>query len=309
MAIGTTAAILGAAAIGGGTALIGGAQQSRAADRSARAVQNASDQSSATQRYIFDTTRSDTATQRAAGNAATAQLARLMNLNLGPAQAQQPGQPQVLPAAPGNALQNGPATLNGGKSGMGPMYVRANDLPGPTIMGEGGQTYGGVQSGISGGALTSGRTGQTQTLGGGVNPSSPGSTTPAEPQSQTAWLRSLPGYQFNFDEGARAANHSLASRGQLFSGDAGRELTRYGQNYGDRIYNQERNALFSLAGLGQVSQGQANSAGQNYANNQTAINTNNANALGSSYQNSANAWTNALGGVAGAGMWGLNQLR
>lgn len=290
------------AIIGGGVALAGGAMQSRAANRSAQATRNASDQSSATQRYIFDTIRGDTATQRAAGNAATSQLARLMNLNIGPQQS--PGQqPQVLPRQ-----GNGPATLNGGKNGLGPMYVRGNELPGPTVLNETGQTYGGNQSYTGGGSLTSGVTGQTQVPGNALNPTGP-ATTPATPQSQTDWLRDLPGYQFNFDEGARALNHGLATGGRLFSGDAGREAIRYGQNYGDRIYNQERNALFSLAGLGQVSQGQSNAAGQNYANNQTAINMNTSNALGSSYQNSANAWTNALGGAGGAAMWGLGQFR
>lgn len=274
MAIGTTAAILGAAAIGGGTALASGAMQSRAADKSAQAVQQATDKSDATNRYIFDQIRADTAVQRGYGDAATRQIGSLMGLSL-------PGaQPQGQAAQYGNALR------------------------------EGG--YPGLEA-RTGGGLTSGRTGQTQTLPGNalsptVGTGQVGQAQPVPAQSPTDWLRNTPGYEFNFKEGMRGLNTGLASQGRLFSGDAGREAIRYGQNYGDRIYNQERNALFNLAGMGQVSQGQSQQAGQNYANNSANLNMNNANARASSYQNSANAWTNALGGAAGAGLWAMGRF-
>lgn len=281
MAIGTTAAILGAAAIGGGTALASGAMQSKAAKQSAQAVQNATDTSAATQKYIFDTIRNDTATQRQAGDAATRQIAAIMGLNLNPAA-------QPAAQAPQNALRPIPGGLFGQEQpGLG-----------------GGMRL--AQNGRTLNALSSPTVGTTQYGQSQQVPSTTSTTTPA--QSPTDWLRNTPGYQFNLDEGMRALNTGLASRGQLFSGDAGREAIRFGQNYGDRIFNQERNALFNLAGMGQVSQGQSNQAGQSYANNMTNLNMNNANALASSYQNSANAWSNALGGAAGAGLWALGKF-
>jgi len=124
----------------------------------------------------------------------------------------------------------------------------------------------------------------------------------------TDWLRSTPGYQFNFDEGARAMNTRLAGQGRLQSGDASREAIRYGQNYGDRIYGDQYNRLASIAGAGQVASSANQQAGQNYANQQTNLNMNNANARASSYQSGANAWTNALGGVAGSATWALGQM-
>lgn len=281
MAIGTTAAILGAAAIGGGTALASGAMQSKAADKSAQAVQQATDKSDATNRYIFDTIRNDTAVQRGYGDAATRQIGALMGLSL-------PG--QVGQAQPQMAGQ-------GFGTGQYGNALRVSD---------GG--YPGLDARM-GGSLTSGVTGQTQnalspTLGTGQV----GQAQPVPSQSPTDWLRNTPGYQFNYDQGMRSLNTGLASQGRLFSGDAGREAIRYGSNYNDGIYNQERNALFNLAGMGQVSQGQSQQAGQNYANNSANLNMNNANARASSYQNSANAWTNALGGAAGAGMWALGKF-
>lgn len=283
MAIGTTAAILGAAAIGGGTALASGAMQSKAAKQSAQAVQNATDTSAATQKYIFDTIRSDTATQRQAGDAATRQIAAIMGLNLNPTQAQ----PQTQ-TRPGNAMgfvaQNGSRFDGGEYPSLGGGMIRPQMAT--------------AQNALSPQSVSTTQYGQAQQVP---------ANAPAS-QSPTDWLRNTPGYQFNYDEGMRALNTGLASRGQLFSGDAGREAIRYGQNNGDRIYNQERNALFNLAGMGQVSQGQSNQAGQSYANNMSNLNMNNANALASSYQNSANAWSNALGGAAGAGLWALGKF-
>lgn len=272
--------MVASAIIGGGTALAGGALQSKAAKKTAQATQQASDQSAATQRYIFDTARADNAVRQQAGDAATRLMSQIMGLNMGPAA--QPAQ-----AGGGNALTYPGLAARTGTA----QYGR--------------------------GALTSGVTGQTQTIGtgqygagqqvpSGGNALTPGATA-AQPFNVTDWLRSTPGYQFNFDEGQRSMAASQAARGGLLSGDAGREAIRYGQNYGDRIYGDQFNRLAGMAGMGQTASGQNQQAGSNFANAMTNINSNNANALGSSYQNSANAWTNALGGVGGAAMWGLGK--
>lgn len=131
-------------------------------------------------------------------------------------------------------------------------------------------------------------------------------------QTTTDWLRSTPGYDVNFKEGQRAQNASLASRGGLLSGDAGRAAIQYGQDYGNRIFNQERNALQSIAGLGQSATAQGNAAGAQQASaGQNAL-FQNAGNLSSSYQNKADAtsgfWgtmsgtfgSNALAGMAGS---------
>lgn len=283
--------------------------QSKAAKKSAGAIQAGSDRSSETNRYIFDTIRNDTGTQRQAGDAATRRIASLMGLNLDPVREPYGERASFDPAG----RYDGGGGVGRGRGGYTPNAFA------------GGGRFGGerfdMASPVADGGPASvrwadqgfdqGQPGTTDTMYG--QPRRIEENAMAPPGSggsdQTAWLRGLPGYEFNFREGMRGLNTGLASRGQLFSGDAGREAIRYGQNYGDRIYNQERNALFNLAGMGQVSQGQSNQAGQNYANNQSNLNMSTANAMGTSYQNGANAWTDALGGVAGAGMWGLSQYR
>lgn len=302
MAIGTTAAILGAAAIGGGTALASGAMQSRAADRSAQAVQSATDQSSATQRYIFDQARADNRVRQQTGDAASLMMAQLMGLNLGPQQGQpQPAMQQSYPTGqPGGSATYGGAGADSSNAlmnfGTNDMAMVVDGQEGP--MRPNGNALMGYQAPQ---AMT--QPGQPQVL-----PAQGGAATTANALNPTDWLRSTPGYQFNFDEGARALNTRLAGQGRLQSGDASREAIRYGQNYGDRIYADQYNRLGALAGAGQVASSANQQAGANYANNQTSLNMNNANARASSYQNGANAWTNALGGVAGAATWGLGQF-
>ena len=318
MAIGTTAAILASSAVAAGTSLASGRAQSRAASRAADVSQQAANDSNATQRYIFDTVRNDTAVQREAGNAATRQLAALMGLNLSSPPNGPGGQPVLTSGRPaGNGTGVGAQSRFGNLEGVpeigrrmvfGGLYDTANRveaMPGqpigesknalvmPAVPDTGPQINGGP--GLAGGEI------YPTATGGGGNALNPG-------QSPTDWLRNTPGYQFNFNEGARALNAGLASQGRLLSGDAAREAVRYGQNYGDRIYNQERNALFSLAGMGQVATNTGASSGANYANQTSNINMQNAQNRASSYQNSANAWTNALGGAAGAGIWALGRL-
>lgn len=301
------------AIIGGGTALIAGSMQSSAAKKTASAVQSASDQSAATQRYIFDQTRADNAVRQGAGDAATRQMMALMGLG---------GGGGFAPQQSGQA-----ASYNGGKDGSGPMYAQgqggAQTLPQSTNALSGAQSnmVGQGDIGVNDYAVSGVRTGAPGLLGGyGSTGMSGGYQQPSQGQAQggsqpgqatgnalqsdpTAWLRSTPGYDFNFNEGMRALNTGLAGQGRLQSGDAQREAIQFGQNYGDRIYGDQYNRLAGMAGMGQTASSQSQAAGSNYANAMTNINQNNANGLASSYQNNANAWTNALGGVAGAGLW------
>jgi hypothetical protein len=337
--------MIASAIIGGGAALAGGAMQSSAARRGAQATQAATDQSSATQRYIFDQTRADNRIRQQTGDAASLMMAQLMGL--GPRQGQGMGRPQTMQGGMGgpgltmggsgpsgglggsrpgsmqfgNALQDGePMSYGGGmvtnQNDMTdgnalntPQFMgRGEDLTGPQYQGEDfkgpqyqGEDVSGPQIYYGGAAVPGG----PQVLPGQPGQPGAGDTNAFNP---TDWLRSTPGYQFNFDEGARAMNTRLAGQGRLQSGDASREAIRYGQNYGDRIYGDQYNRLASIAGAGQVASSASQQAGQNYANQQTNLNMNNANARASSYQSGANAWTNALGGVAGAGTWALGQM-
>ena len=74
-----------------------------------------------------------------------------------------------------------------------------------------------------------------------------------------------PGYQFAFNEGARAIDQGASARGMLNSGARLRELTRFGQGVANQEYGTYMNRLASLAGIGQNATGTTASLGANAA--------------------------------------------
>jgi hypothetical protein len=127
-----------------------------------------------------------------------------------------------------------------------------------------------------------------------------------------------PGYQFGLQQGRNALEGSAAAGGGLYSGQALKELTQYGNDYGTTKFNDafnrqqsafgnRWNRLAGLAGVGQTSVQQTGAAGQNYANNVGNIAMGNANAQGAAGMAQANIWGNALnqmGSWARQGGWG-----
>lgn len=108
-----------------------------------------------------------------------------------------------------------------------------------------------------------------------------------------------PGYQFGMDQGTRAVNAGAAASGMTYSGAAGKELTRFGQDYAGTKLNESYNRLANVAGLGQVAvNGQNN---QNYANNvgNNMIGASNARAGSSMYQ--GQQWGNTLNQLGAMG--------
>ena len=71
-------------------------------------------------------------------------------------------------------------------------------------------------------------------------------------------IRSLPGYQFQVDEGTRALDHSAAAGSGIFNGAAGKALQAYGQNVADTTYGNQLQRLSGLSGQGQQALGQQN---------------------------------------------------
>lgn len=284
-----------------GSAAVGAVASSNAAKKTASAARDTASANNATQLQIYNQNRQAQQPFLQGGNTAFQAWQSMMGLTPQQAAAQPGAQPQVLPAQSptGNALGGGSATYNGGKSGMGPMMMRDPGLGNPLVVGEGGQTYGGVQPGAytGGGSLTSGQTGQTQPLPG--NALSPGGAGgPAAPNALTGYdaFKASMGYQSGLDEGARSVNHLLASRGNLFSGEAGREMQRYGQTYANSFAGDYLSRLMQGT---QVGTGAANAlagGGSSYAN---ATNANNNVAL-NARANANAASGNAIGDLAGA---------
>lgn len=114
-------------------------------------------------------------------------------------------------------------------------------------------------------------------------------------------ITSDPGYQFGLDQGTRALNAGAASRGMTYSGAAGKELTRYGQDYAGTKLDASYNRLSNLAGLGQVGANNNMQAGANYANNAGANMIGVGNAQAAAGMNQANLYGNALNSVSAYG--------
>jgi hypothetical protein len=105
----------------------------------------------------------------------------------------------------------------------------------------------------------------------------------ANPSSVT----SLPGYQFQFNQGADAVAREMASQGFLGSGNEATALTQYGQGYAQNVYQQQAQLLMQLSGI--TSPTNANTAAQ-----------------GASQANQAsfNQWGNVLSSLGYAGLIG-----
>lgn len=110
-------------------------------------------------------------------------------------------------------------------------------------------------------------------------------------------ISTMPDYQFGLDQGNKALANSAAARGMTYSGQQGKALQRYGQDYAGTKLNESYNRLAGIAGIGQQATNQTGAAGQNYANNASNNLTDMGNAQGSAYIGQGNAWTNAIGGA------------
>lgn len=340
MAIGTTAAIIGASVIGAGASLasgaIGASAASSAGDTAAASANRAAD----LQYAAAQQTREDFEPFRLAGLEALNGDSGLMAF-LGLDNGQ--GGPQAAPQQPAPynpSLNTAAGSGQGGYFGGGTRgydagmrlqkspqfdtqaYLNANpDVANSFYPGAQGfnnvddyasahwQTHGqseGRSLGTPQGALTnvSGaiQGGQNQAQGGAT-----GQPQNALTQSPTDLLRATPGYQFRFDEGMRAVNNQLSAAGLSNSGAAQRELTRVGQGYADQTYQSHVNNLMNVANIGTGSAAQISNA-----ENSAAAGASNAIQAGGTAQANAalsrgSAYQNALGGVAGSAGWGLSQ--
>lgn len=109
-----------------------------------------------------------------------------------------------------------------------------------------------------------------------------------------------PGYQFRLSEGQKGVERSAAGRGGLFSGQAGKELLRYGQGFASNEYqnafnrdasqkNQIYGMLSGTAGAGQNAAAMTGTAGAGAAANAGNYITQGANAQAAGMVGTANA--------------------
>lgn len=127
----------------------------------------------------------------------------------------------------------------------------------------------------------------------------------------------LPGYQFNFDQGASALSRQFAASGLRGSGNMGAGLVKYGQDYASNAYLQQANLLASLSGItaaSSPSQGGAVAGDVTTSNNRLQMaNTNNMlselGILGGMFGKTGGGWGGSAGGVGtGGGNFGTGNI-
>jgi hypothetical protein len=69
------------------------------------------------------------------------------------------------------------------------------------------------------------------------------------------YTKSLPGYQFQLDQGLQAGDRAAAAAGTLNSGGTLKAQTRYGQDFAQNAYQTALNNLYKTAGLGVAANG------------------------------------------------------
>lgn len=278
MAIGTTAAILGASALGAAGSIASNKAQSSAAKSAANASQQATDASIAEQRRQFDIAQQNQQPWLNTGQSALTELAGLYGLSTGGGANRStydflqanPDVKTSIDAGYFGGSGNYDSAVNWFKN----EYGNAPNVNNPTV--------------------GTGQYGQATGVGSG------GSLSP---------FFASPDYQFRQNEQGRALTARNAALGIQDSGAAQKSALQYSGNLASGEFNNYANRLASLAGVGQSAANQSAQQGQNFANNFGNLQTQNAQNLGSSYmqqgQNTANMWGNLANiGSSALGYWG-----
>lgn len=286
MAIGTTAALLGSAALGAAGSIAGSRAQSNAAKNAANASQQATDAAIAEQRRQFDIGQRNMQPWLTTGNSALNTLAGLYGLN----------------------------TQQGGASAQTYAYLQANpqvkkDIDAGYFGGPGNydaavnwhrNEYGATANPST---VNTGQVGSATLVPQTGTQNAPG-VTAGGPNLSAFWAS--PDYQFRLDESMRALAARNAALGIQDSGAAQRSALTLAGNQASGEFNNYVNRLSSLAGVGQTAAQNQAAAGQNFANSYGNLLGQNAQNLASSYQqqgaNNANMWGNLAG--IGAGLLG-----
>lgn len=293
MAIGTTAALLGAAAIGTAGSVASGVMGSKAAGKAADAQTQAAQVAAQVQRDAATQARIDAYPWALAGaQSLYAYMGELgipmpktpilPDLNAGPfAAGNKPGTAAPA-AAPQTAL--GGASIRGDalSSALGNLNYRAPWMNrNQPALGSRFQTQG------------------TATAA----PAQPLYPSPQNmPMTAKKGFTETPGYAFQVEEGEKGVLNNLAALGMKNSGAALKALTRFRTGVANQEYNNYLNRLSAAAGMGQAQTNTTNQVTQNAASNIGQATMDAGAARASGYVGSANAWGNAIGNTANT--WG-----
>jgi hypothetical protein len=113
-----------------------------------------------------------------------------------------------------------------------------------------------------------------------------------------------PDYTFRLNEGLNAVQGSAAARGGLYSGNALRGITDYGQGLAASEFGNYVNRQLALAGMGQAATTQAGNAAMTTGTNVSNLLLGQGNARASGIINQTNAITGGVNDLASLyGMW------
>lgn len=257
--IGTTAAVLGAAAIGGAASLASGVMGASAANKAANAQAASADKSLALQAAMYEQGRQDNMPWMEAGKTALAQYMGELGMTA-PASVSKP---------------SGSVDANGFDAAY---YLKAN----PDVAASakyGSNPYGHYQDwGKAEGRSI-------------ADPNA--SAAPATPFK--SGFKETPGYQFQVQEGEKGVVNNMAALGMKNSGAALKALTRFRTGLADQTYNTYLDRLSGMAGAGAATTSNQAQLGASSAANQGQTITDAGAARASGYVGGANAWQNALG--------------
>lgn len=270
MAIGTTAAILGASALGAAGSIASNKAQSSAAKSAANASQQATDASIAEQRRQFDIAQQNQQPWLNTGQSALTELAGLYGLSTGGGANRSTydflqANPDVKTSIDSGYF-GGPGNYDSAVNWFKNEYGNAPNVNNPTV--------------------GTGQYGQATGVGAG------GSLSP---------FFASPDYQFRQNEQARALTARNASLGIQDSGAAQKAALQYSGQLASGEFNNYANRLASLAGVGQTAANTSAQLGQNFANNVSNLQGQNAQNLASSYQKRANASQSMYGDLSNIG--------
>lgn len=291
-----------AAVIVGGAALVGGAAASRGAGRAADAQGRSSDAAIGEQQRQFDTLLSLTSNQRAIGNQALNALGGIYGYAPAPGFgnneygiSEEPEQlvgDTWLPAGTTTKhvgkgwyeVWNGGVRIGtlrpGGENGR---YMADGD-PIPNLQ-RGGRTYERMPDG------------SVREVGGQAGDAAAPTDGNQLAPNYSAFFES-PDYRFRLGQGLDAVQNSAAAQGGLYSGNALRAITEYGQGTAANEFGNYINRQLALAGMGQTATTQAGNAAMTTGANVGNLLVNQGNARASGIINQTNAITGGVNDLA-----------
>lgn len=298
------------AEIWGAALAVGGAVYS--ASQSRRAARSQSDASAAAideQRRQFDTLLNLTANERQIGNQALNALGSIYGYS----------------PAPGYSNEEYPlyGGMRGGMRSQEPVLIGDTELPpGTTTKDVGGGWYevwyggnriGTLRPGGPNGRFLNDTNADINALWGqweegrmadlaASREASGGGNQLAGPD-YSAFYQS-PDYQFRLNQGLNAVQNSAAAQGGLYSGNALRGITDYGQGLAASEFGNYVNRQLALAGMGQAATTQAGNAAMTTGTNVGNLLLSQGNARASGIINQTNAITGGVNDLASLyGMW------